>query len=62
MTTLVTDCWNRYINLKYLGFIHLTVDHLKTLSIPQQGQIQAIENRWNIFERKITSRFITPKI
>ncbi|KCZ80187.1 hypothetical protein H312_02413 [Anncaliia algerae PRA339] len=45
MTTLMTDCWNRYINLKYLGFIHLTEDYSQNFVDPTTGtNTQAIEN------------------
>jgi hypothetical protein len=52
-TTIITDKWGGYINLRRLGFDHKVINHSENFVDPNDSTIhtQRIESRWSAFKR-----------
>jgi len=56
-TTIYTDCWKGYNNLKNIGYIHKTVNHSKNFVDPiTKAHTQTIEGTWSYLKRSILPR------
>jgi transposase-like protein len=51
-TTIYTDCWKGYNNVKNIGYTHKTVNHSKHFVDPiTKVHTQSIESTWGAFKR-----------
>jgi transposase-like protein len=56
-TTIYTDCWKGYNNLKNIGYKHKTVNHSKNFKDPITGvHTNTIEGTWNGLKQSIIPR------
>lgn len=56
-TTIYTDCWKGYNNLKNIGYKHMTVNHSKHFKDPETGvHTNTIEGTWNGLKQSIIPR------
>jgi transposase-like protein len=56
-TTVYTDCWKGYNNLKNIGYKHMTVNHKKNFKDPiTKVHTNTIEGTWNGVKQSIIPR------
>jgi hypothetical protein len=56
-TTIYTDCWKGYNNLKNIGYKHMTVNHSKYFKDPVTGvHTNTIEGSWNSLKQSMPPR------
>jgi transposase-like protein len=61
-TTIYTDCWKGYNNLKNIGYKHETVNHKKYFKDPKTGvHTNTIEGTWCGLKQSIVPRCRTKK-
>jgi len=60
-TTIITDCWAGYNNIKSLGYRHKTVNHSKNFVDPRTGaSTQSIESLWSHLREFLPRRGLRP--